>query len=251
MANTSVAQLRALLPKRLKVANRRPGAHRVWPLPSPEHPSRSRTTRPRGGSSQARGGAHDYPTLQAEGPKPLFKEKRRRNQCRKSPSIQKPAAAAGVRSGMELRAQQEGGRPLSGGRPPASAQRRPRGAHPEHPYSGSHPEHPGAGEAWGEAGAAPRHPREAGGPARGAAPHPTPRPRKDAGPSVPVIEGMLLAEIPKVLLLLLGQRAEQLALAAAAAFPHREKASSSALQSRASHRQAVPSAHQRALAGGA
>lgn len=35
---------------------------------------------------------------------------------------------------------------------------------------------------------------------------------------------MLLAEIPKMLLLLLGQGAEQLALAAAAAFTHREKA---------------------------
>lgn len=41
-------------------------------------------------------------------------------------------------------------------------------------------------------------------------------------PSVPVIEGVLLAEIPKVLLLLLSQGAEQLALAPAPAFAHGE-----------------------------
>lgn len=68
-------------------------------------------------------------------------------------------------------------------------------------------------------------PRETGGPNSG-------KTTGTAGPSpsILVIEGMLLAEIPKMLLLLLSQGGEQLALAPAPAFAHSKNVNAAHLQ---------------------
>lgn len=62
-------------------------------------------------------------------------------------------------------------------------------------------------------------------------------------PSIPVMEGMLLAEIPKMLLLLFSQGVEQLAPAPAPAFAHSENSSLSAFKRQVSQQEVILSIH--------
>lgn len=104
-----------------------------------------------------------------------------------------------------------------------------------------------AGEAWKEVGAAPS-------PSHG---RPVDQTRENAGfywekmlqlwpqpcPSIPVMERMLLAEIPKMLLLLFSQSVDQLAPVPAPAFAHSENSSLSAFKSQIFQQEVVLSIH--------
>lgn len=124
--------------------------------------------------------------------------------------------------------------PFSGGMPPESSPA----------ATGPDPEHSGRRETWEEAGA-PRYLPSHGKPVDqirgnvGSHWEKTRRLWPQSCPSIPVIEGMLLAEIPKMLLLLFSQGAEQLALAPAPAFAHSERSSLSDFKCRVSHQEVV------------
>lgn len=138
----------------------------------------------------------------------------------------------GVSSSIKPRAQQQAGRPEKNPISRRDAARILPSRAPARPD----PSTVGAGEEWEEAGAAlsPSHRRPAGQPRGSAGSHREKTPAALAPatplPSILVIEGMLLAEIPKMLLLLFSQAVEQLALAPAPAFAHSENVKFAHLQ---------------------